>query len=395
MLFYESERSDQHNYLYCQRDHNFNFPAHLHHSFEFLCVQSGTLACTLETEQYEVHPGEALLVLPDQIHSYRTIGESQSVLWVFSTDWVPEFISQLGQREFITPVFRMEAAPLMELLWPGGNRCKQLAGLYLICGAALEQCFLQPRPVPDVDAHLSSKIIDYVQKNYTHTLTLEQMARDLGYNYTYLSAYFNHSLHTGFQGFINQYRISHAASPRSLAPRTVMRSAAPLPAPTKCTIVQPSLICCNNVCACVVWHRRPYSFEKTIAPAVISPHLCPRFSSMREARRVSVCAYKPSSFKMRRQSSHMTQARSSRTFSARSPSAAAWAASSSMRQSPKRECVFHIPPASFTSLPMCPTSSAPRKPSARQCSSASPMKLLVKTAVRGSRPMDARMKSAP
>ena len=179
MLFYESERSDQHNYLYCQRDHNFNFPAHLHHSFEFLCVQSGTLACTLETEQYEVHPGEALLVLPDQIHSYRTIGESQSVLWVFSTDWVPEFISQLGQREFITPVFRMEAAPLMELLWPGGNRCKQLAGLYLICGAALEQCFLQPRPVPDVDAHLSSKIIDYVQKNYTHTLTLEQMARDL------------------------------------------------------------------------------------------------------------------------------------------------------------------------------------------------------------------------
>ena len=137
MLFYESERSDQHNYLYCQRDHNFNFPAHLHHSFEFLCVQSGTLACTLETEQYEVHPGEALLVLPDQIHSYRTIGESQSVLWVFSNDWVPEFISQLGQREFITPVFRMEAAPLMELLWPGGNRCKQLAGLYLICGTAV------------------------------------------------------------------------------------------------------------------------------------------------------------------------------------------------------------------------------------------------------------------
>ena len=38
------------------------------------------------------------------------------------------------------------------------------------------------------------------------------LARDLGYNYTYLSAYFNHSLHTGFQGFINQYRISHAAA---------------------------------------------------------------------------------------------------------------------------------------------------------------------------------------
>ena len=53
MLFYESERSDQHNYLYCQRDHNFNFPAHLHHSFEFLCVQSGTLTGA-GFEHYEV-----------------------------------------------------------------------------------------------------------------------------------------------------------------------------------------------------------------------------------------------------------------------------------------------------------------------------------------------------
>ena len=42
-------------------------------------------------------------------------------------------------------------------------------------------------------------------------LTLEQMARDLGYNYTYLSAYFNQRLHTGFQDFVNQYRVSHAA----------------------------------------------------------------------------------------------------------------------------------------------------------------------------------------
>ena len=176
MLIYEAERSDRRGYLYCQRDHNFSFPAHLHHSYEFLTVQAGTLTCTLETDTFEIHPGEALLVLPDQIHSYHTNGASQSVLWIFSDDWVPEFSAQLGQRAFADPVFRIEAAPLMELLWPGNNRCKKLAGLYMICGAALEQ-----------------------------------MARDLGYNYTYLSAYFNQRLHTGFQDFVNQYRVSHAA----------------------------------------------------------------------------------------------------------------------------------------------------------------------------------------
>ena len=182
MLIYEAERSDRRDYLYCQRDHNFSFPAHLHHSYEFLTVQAGVMTCTLETKSYAVHPGEGLLVLPDQIHSYHTQDFSQSVLWVFSDDWVPEFSAQLGQRA------------------------------YLVCGTALEQCTLCPRPHQDADAHLTARIINYVQANYTRALTLEEMAREFGYNYTYLSAYFNQRLHTGFQDFVNQYRVSHAAA---------------------------------------------------------------------------------------------------------------------------------------------------------------------------------------
>lgn len=212
MLLYETERSDRREYLYCQRDHNFSFPAHLHHSFEFLCVQAGTLVCTVETETYEVGPGQGLLILPDQIHSYRTKGPSESVLWIFSNDWVPEFSAQLGQRVLEKPVFPIETAPLMELLWSGNNRCKKLAGLYLVCGTALEQCPLCPRPRQDTDTHLLGRIITYIQENYTSELTLGQIAHDLGYNYTYLSAYFNQRLHVGFQDFVNQYRVSHAAA---------------------------------------------------------------------------------------------------------------------------------------------------------------------------------------
>ena len=95
MLIYEAERSDRRGYLYCQRDHNFSFPAHLHHSYEFLTVQAGTLTCTLETDTFEIHPGEALLVLPDQIHSYHTNGASQSVLWIFSDDWVRKALGDM------------------------------------------------------------------------------------------------------------------------------------------------------------------------------------------------------------------------------------------------------------------------------------------------------------
>ena len=131
MLIYEAERSDRRGYLYCQRDHNFSFPAHLHHSYEFLTVQAGTLTCTLETDTFEIHPGEALLVLPDQIHSYHTNGASQSVLWIFSDDWVPEFSAQLGQRAFVDPVFRIEAAP------PAGCGRPPVGPHHQLCAAEL------------------------------------------------------------------------------------------------------------------------------------------------------------------------------------------------------------------------------------------------------------------
>ena len=74
-----------------------------------------------------------------------------------------------------------------------------------------------------------------------------------------------------------------------------------------------------------------------------------------------------------------------RPFPARSPSAAACAARSSMRQSPNLECVFHMPPASLTSFPMWPTRSAPRKAELPAYFQRVADKIgLVRTAVRGS-----------
>ncbi len=212
MLFYESERIDRRGYLFCQRDHNFNFPAHLHHSFEFLCVQSGTLACTLETESVRSSPRRSPAGAagpdPQLPHHWRI---SERVMGVFYRLGARIYCSAGPAGVYHPCVPHGSCAPDGAAL--AGRQPLQAAGralpdLRCSVGAVL----FAAAPVPDVDAHLSSKIIDYVQKNYTHTLTLEQMARDLGYNYTYLSAYFNHSLHTGFQGFINQYRISHAAA---------------------------------------------------------------------------------------------------------------------------------------------------------------------------------------
>ena len=69
----------------------------------------------------------------------------------------------------------------------------------------------------------------------------------------------------------------------------------------------------------------------------------------------------------------------SHTVFAPAPAKAAWAARISARQSAVREWVSMMPPATFTSLPMCPTRRRLVNPSRTQQSIASPTKLEMKT----------------
>ena len=74
---------------------------------------------------------------------------------------------------------------------------------------------------------------------------------------------------------------------------------------------------------------------------------------------VGPSAVSPASVRIRRPSSQETHCSISRIFSAGSPSAPAMAARMGRRQSPYLEWVFSIFPATFTSLPIWPMSSAP------------------------------------
>ena len=118
-----------------------------------------------------------------------------------------------------------------------------------------------------------------------------------------------------------------------------------------------------------------------MAPTSISsPARWRRLKATLAVMRSRVSSQKPASRMMRRASSQLTQSSTAAISPLPMPAAPAWAASSSTRQSPHLEWVLSILPEIFTSLPTWPTSSAPRKPSSRQASRESPMKLLVRTA---------------
>lgn len=61
----------------------------------------------------------------------------------------------------------------------------------------------------DRDTHLGV-IVDYIRENYAENLTLQSLAEQFGFSYSYLSAYFNQYAKEGFSEYLNKIRVQKA-----------------------------------------------------------------------------------------------------------------------------------------------------------------------------------------
>lgn len=209
MVFYELCRSNPVNYFYHQSDANLTCPPHLHNSFEWICVTGGCMHCVVSDRDTVLRAGEAALILPDEVHFYRTERSSRSFLCIFSCDLVPDFYAQVKGRRFCAPSFCMPCAEAVRVLsLEHASRFLIKSVLYQICGTALEQCALAEGG--QADPGLSARIITYLQEHYTQDISLKTMARELGYHYSYLSAFLNRNLHASFPAFLSRYRTDYS-----------------------------------------------------------------------------------------------------------------------------------------------------------------------------------------
>lgn len=209
MFLYEHERSEAGDYLYHQFDTDLRFHPHLHHSFEFIFVEEGTLEVQVSDRVFPLGGGEAALILPDQLHAYRTPAHSASYLCVFSCDYLYDFAAAVRGREAVCPRFTPEdPACISYLSAPGRNRFQTKSVLYDIAGQFLAACPLVPA-APDRYG-LLGQVIAYAQEHFREPVTLHTAAAALGYHYNYLSGYLGRNLGMGFSALVNRYRVDLA-----------------------------------------------------------------------------------------------------------------------------------------------------------------------------------------
>ncbi|MFR9208188.1 MAG: helix-turn-helix domain-containing protein [Lachnospiraceae bacterium] len=209
MIEYEPHRSSSAEYYIIQHDVNFSFPYHMHKSFEFICVTDGSIICTVNGKDFVLSKNRAMLILPHEPHSYRTEDHSESSIYIFSPERVPDFYEFISGHYFGSPVFTIDAASTIRLLDNAvQNEFRIKSVLYNICSICVEECKILKKDKSSIV--LPELVINYLMENYTKPISLKTMSKSLGYNYNYLSSFFHNNLKTSFCDCLNSYRINLA-----------------------------------------------------------------------------------------------------------------------------------------------------------------------------------------
>ena len=133
-MFYQYNHSGV-TQSYCKEyGKNFNFPLHLHQSYELITVLSGEMSVTINNREYRIKRGEGVLVFPNQLHSLES-ENCEHMLCIFSGELVKAYATKISGRrpennKFLIPDGLVSAIDNMP---DGGSLLEKKGVLYLVC----------------------------------------------------------------------------------------------------------------------------------------------------------------------------------------------------------------------------------------------------------------------
>ena len=183
---------------------------HLHEYSELLYCKRGTCIARINGIRITVPTNHLLWIPPNYLHQYDC-KNAEVVCAVFSNDFIPLFFhTTKGKRPIVTPINVADLSDIMsQLLSLDGTNLLLISGyLNLICEKVIAQSEFEPARL--TDSILYQKVITYLSCLFQEDISLNQIAKEFGYNPKYLS----HALHelTGihFSRLLSLYRVENA-----------------------------------------------------------------------------------------------------------------------------------------------------------------------------------------
>ena len=224
-MFYEFSNSLLADDLKIETGIDFSFPSHLHGSFEFIAVTEGELEVTVDGHAYNVTPDNALLVFPNQVHSFNAAKHSRHFLCIFSPKLVKAYSKVYLSRIPVSNSFSPDINYVTQLdSLTGSSSILTAKGvLYSLCGEFDKNAEYKERENEN-DA-LLLKIFSFVQDNFSKDCSLAALSEHTSYHYVYLSKFFKECTGVAFTDYVCRYRISEACYLLQNTEHTILKTA--------------------------------------------------------------------------------------------------------------------------------------------------------------------------
>lgn len=200
------------------KKHLYSYPARFHKHFETLLVKSDSAVVHIDGKTYTLYPGDVYVVFPNVLHSVEGSNATACGV-VVDFEIYQAFHDVLVHNVPDPPILRKGEFPdavytilerMEELECKKDPPFKQniLAGYAsALLGELMGSLNLVKR---NMDDGLLQRLILYFLHNYTHDVTLEDVARELNYSKYYISRIVSNTFGCNFRTLINTYRISMA-----------------------------------------------------------------------------------------------------------------------------------------------------------------------------------------
>ncbi|MBQ8185206.1 MAG: helix-turn-helix transcriptional regulator [Lachnospiraceae bacterium] len=193
---------------------------HIHLHLELIYLKEGSSMATLDNKEFLIKPGSLFLSFPNQIHFYHDRTPLYGVIVIFSPDMFRELKELFHNQTPTSPILEAPQLPsdifermvLIREKYRSEDSFDNIVAngsLLALLGEILPQMTLIPN-TSDQDS--IRNILQYCQKNYTESLSLDELSKKLHLNKYYISHMFKERLNISFTDFVNGLRVEHACN---------------------------------------------------------------------------------------------------------------------------------------------------------------------------------------
>lgn len=209
----------------CDPGHSFGPARRQHYLFHYVLSGTGMLYAENTagtTTTYEINAGEGFLIYPQQLTTYvADVADPWAYVWIeFDGLRVKECLQQtylgLDRPVYRPPAGESDSAVAREMLYiaehPEEPIIAVIGHLYLFFDHLIRTARLGDAPrtrrMRDYYVHAA---IEYIEKNYQHRITIEEIAAICGIDRSYFGKIFRDAVGQSPQEFLMQYRMVKAS----------------------------------------------------------------------------------------------------------------------------------------------------------------------------------------